>query len=59
MKCAEEANPENQKVVERLPRAQGVVECGVTSNENRVSLGGNENVLELDGGDRWTALWIY
>lgn len=36
-----------------------MVECGVTSNENRVSLGGNENVLELDGGGRWTALWIY
>ena len=28
-----------------------MVECGVTANENRVSLGGNENVLELDGGD--------
>ena len=30
----------------------------MTSNENGVSLEGNENVLELDGGERWTALWI-
>ena len=28
----------------------------MTANENRVSFGGDENVLELDGGDGFTNL---
>lgn len=37
----------------------GSGEWGVATNGNRVSFGGSENILELDGIDDCTTLWMH
>ena len=57
MKYPEQVNAQRQKVDQWLYQYGG--KLGVTANGYRVSLGGVEKDLELDGGNGCTTLWIF
>ena len=54
----EEANSQRQKVDLVVARGWGKGKQGLTANGHWVSFWGDENILELDGNDRYTTLNI-
>ena len=56
IKCPEQVHLQRQKVDSWLAGTQDSGEWGVTASGYGVSVGGDENILELDSGSGWTTL---
>ena len=56
MKCPKEADPQKQKVDYWFPEAEWKGQLGVTASGQEIYVWSDENVLNLDCGDDYTAL---
>lgn len=56
MKCQEKSNSQRQKVTQRLPGARKKWEKELVYNKYRVSVGDEENSLEIYSGDGYMTL---
>lgn len=52
-------SPDQWDDIFKVLKDTGTGEWEVTANDKGVFIWGDEKVLELDSGDRYTALWMY